>query len=58
MRLLNTATLQVEEFPKSEVPEYVILSHTWGDEEVTLQDVQSGQASSKKGYARLQILLD
>lgn len=29
MRLLNTTSLEVEEFPQSEVPEYVILSHTW-----------------------------
>jgi hypothetical protein len=38
---------------KSQVLEYVILLNTWGDEEVTMQDVQSGQASSKKVYANL-----
>jgi hypothetical protein len=35
MRLLNTTTLEVEEFLQSQVPEYVILSHTWREEEVT-----------------------
>jgi hypothetical protein len=53
MRLLNTSTLVVEEFLQRQLPEYVILSHTWGKEEVTLQDVQSGVASSKDGYAKL-----
>jgi hypothetical protein len=53
MRLLNTSTLEVEEFLQSRVPEYVILSHTWREEEVTLQDLLSGAAPSKKGYAKL-----
>jgi hypothetical protein len=37
MRLINTATLELEEFPGL-VPKYAILSHTWGDDEITLQD--------------------
>ena len=53
MRLLNTSTLQVQEFLESQVPEYVILSHTWREEEVTLQDLLSGIAPTKKGYAKL-----
>ncbi|OAG18683.1 HET-domain-containing protein, partial [Alternaria alternata] len=53
MRLLNTSTLQVEEFLQSQVPDYVILSHTWGSEEVTLQDILSNVAPSKKGFAKL-----
>jgi hypothetical protein len=53
MRLLNTSTLEVEEFLQSQVPEYVILSHTWGDGEVTLLDMQSGEASSKKAYTKV-----
>ncbi|THV00334.1 hypothetical protein K435DRAFT_818340 [Dendrothele bispora CBS 962.96] len=35
MRLINTMTLQVVEFLGIDVPPYAILSHTWGDEEVT-----------------------
>lgn len=38
MRLLNTATLEIEDFVGSDVPEYAILSHTWGDQEVSLQE--------------------
>jgi hypothetical protein len=53
MRLLNTKTLKVEEFFVSEVPYYAILSHTWGKEEVTLQDIQTSQAEQKAGYSKL-----
>ena len=37
MRLINTATLDLEDFMGCEIPPYAILSHTWGSEEVTLQ---------------------
>jgi hypothetical protein len=52
MRLLNTNTLKVEEF-FSKVPSYAILSHTWGKEEVTLQDMQTDQAKQKAGYSKV-----
>lgn len=29
MRLLNTATLEFEDFPENKIPKYAILSHTW-----------------------------
>ncbi|KAJ4128922.1 hypothetical protein NW768_007446 [Fusarium equiseti] len=38
MRLINTTTLEIEEFFDVSIPEYAILSHTWGDGEVSLQD--------------------
>ncbi|KAF2009503.1 HET-domain-containing protein [Aaosphaeria arxii CBS 175.79] len=53
MRLLRTSTIEVEEFIGREIPEYVILSHTWQEEECTLQDVQSGAAKGKKGYTKI-----
>ncbi|KAH8906238.1 hypothetical protein BR93DRAFT_738934 [Coniochaeta sp. PMI_546] len=37
MRLINTTTLELEEF-QGLVPAYAILSHTWGSEEVSLQE--------------------
>lgn len=40
MRLINTATLQLEEFFDKEIPEYAILSHTWGQNEVVLADYE------------------
>ncbi|TQV93433.1 HET domain-containing protein [Cordyceps javanica] len=53
MRLLNTSTLTLEEFFGSAVPEYAILSHRWLDDEVSFQDLQSGRAASKAGYAKI-----
>ncbi|KAL7794228.1 hypothetical protein V8C37DRAFT_72631 [Trichoderma ceciliae] len=45
MRLINTKTLKLEEFPDSKIPPYAILSHTWGNnwEELTFRDVESGR---------------
>lgn len=41
MRLLNAKTLRLEEFPdERDAHPYAILSHTWGDNEVSLQDLQ------------------
>ncbi|KAK3386527.1 heterokaryon incompatibility protein-domain-containing protein, partial [Podospora didyma] len=37
MRLLNTTTLELSNFI-SDIPPYAILSHMWGDGEVTFQD--------------------
>lgn len=38
MRLINTRTLEIQEFFDTDIPRYAILSHTWGAEEVTFQD--------------------
>ncbi|CAI6331444.1 unnamed protein product [Periconia digitata] len=40
MRLLNSATLEFEIFNEESLPEYLILSHTWGSEEVSFQDMR------------------
>ncbi len=40
MRLFKTTTLKIREFIGQGIPPYAILSHTWGDEEVTFQDWQ------------------
>jgi hypothetical protein len=53
MRLLNTATLKVEEHNLRSIPTYAILSHTWEKEEVTLQDMEPGRAKSIAGYPKL-----
>ncbi|TGJ86423.1 hypothetical protein E0Z10_g2393 [Xylaria hypoxylon] len=39
MWLLNANTQELRTF-YGEVPEYAILSHTWGEDEITLQDLQ------------------
>jgi hypothetical protein len=56
MRLLKTRTakLEFEEFWSVNTPLYAILSHTWGEGEVTYQDVQRGNPSPRKaGYAKV-----
>ncbi|KAI8180571.1 Vegetative incompatibility protein HET-E-1 [Colletotrichum sp. SAR 10_86] len=53
MRLLNARTIAVEDFSSRRVPPYAILSHTWEDGEVTLQDMERQTASAKAGYAKI-----
>ncbi|KAI1359592.1 HET-domain-containing protein [Xylaria arbuscula] len=57
MRLLKCATLTFEDFVQRDVPPYAILSHTWGDEEVSFSDMESGDdtaaASSLAGYGKI-----
>jgi hypothetical protein len=38
----------------NQTPRYAILSHRWEAEEVTFQDLESGVASSKAGYRKIQ----
>jgi hypothetical protein len=52
MRLLNTTTNELKEFPEGDVPDYAILSHTWGDNEVTATDLADGLYSGKEAYWR------
>ncbi|KAI8631691.1 heterokaryon incompatibility protein-domain-containing protein [Xylariaceae sp. FL1651] len=54
MRLINTGTLELEEIHGT-TPEYAILSHTWGDDEVTLQEFVecSAKTKGKQGYAKI-----
>lgn len=37
MRLINTTSLRISEFYGDKIPPYAILSHTWGDDELTYQ---------------------
>jgi hypothetical protein len=39
MRLLNVHTLKLESFYEELKPEYAILSHTWGEEEITFAQI-------------------
>jgi len=39
MRLLNVNSLQVEEYSGSTIPAYAILSHCWGDSEVSFEEL-------------------
>jgi hypothetical protein len=54
MRLINTRSRKLEEFVGDNIPEYAILSHTWGNEEVTFQDWSDPEAASgKAGFAKI-----
>ena len=53
MRLVNSSTLKLKDFIQ-DPPAYAILSHRWEDEEVSLQDIASGQAPARKGYAKIE----
>lgn len=56
MRLLNIGTFGFEEFFNDEnVPKYATLSHTWGNDEVTFQDLSGplGLAKTKEGFQKI-----
>ncbi|KAL2255666.1 hypothetical protein VTK26DRAFT_2921 [Humicola hyalothermophila] len=54
MGLINTSTLQLEEFFGSSKPPYAILSHTWEKEEVLFADTANlWRARAKAGFAKV-----
>ncbi|KAK0653041.1 heterokaryon incompatibility protein-domain-containing protein [Cercophora newfieldiana] len=49
MRLINTATMKLEEFVNARnCPKYAILSHRWLDEEITYHEYQDGAKLQQK----------
>ena len=53
MRLLNTSNLKLCEFYDADIPEYAILSHTWGKEEVSLQMLQDSESEKLGGHTKI-----
>ncbi|KAM5347616.1 hypothetical protein ACJ41O_007440 [Fusarium nematophilum] len=55
MRLLNAKTITLEVFNETNTPPYAILSHTWGSDEVTFQEIEaySPRPTSKAGYQKI-----
>lgn len=58
MRLLNVRTRQLEEYHGNDIPKYSILSHRWGDEEVTFNDINGENGppdvfEGKAGYRKI-----
>lgn len=51
MRLINTATFQLEEFFDKDIPKYGILSHTWQQNEVTIGDYKQRVHRKRKRNA-------
>ena len=56
MRLLDTSTLELHEYFDDNIPKYAILSHTWGEEEVSFHDLQNKKPEhldGSKGYMKI-----
>ncbi|KAH7347237.1 heterokaryon incompatibility protein-domain-containing protein [Plectosphaerella cucumerina] len=58
MRLVHTVSLELSDFTLAKPPPYAILSHTWGRDEVTFQDLSARAGSertfqSKAGYTKI-----
>lgn len=54
MFLINTCTLQLHHFHEPRQPRYAILSHTWGDDEVSYSDFSNLEAArSKSSYSKI-----
>ncbi|KAK9794214.1 putative Heterokaryon incompatibility protein-domain-containing protein [Seiridium cardinale] len=57
MRLLNTETHKLGSLEGQEIPKYAMLSHTWGDGEISFQDLNEPQSSTwrqHKAYHKLE----
>ncbi|KAF2451020.1 HET-domain-containing protein, partial [Karstenula rhodostoma CBS 690.94] len=55
MRLLSANSLQLHQFnDEGRLPPYAILSHTWGDQEVSLSDLESDNISLKSGFRKIE----
>jgi hypothetical protein len=53
MRLINTETLELVWFNEP-TTEYAILSHTWGKDEVSLQEFQQPDREYKSGFRKIE----
>ncbi|EXF77987.1 HET domain-containing protein [Colletotrichum fioriniae PJ7] len=49
----TSTNLRLQEFFDDEVPQYIILSHTWGSDEVTFQDLDRPDHTKKRGYVKI-----
>lgn len=53
MRLINSKSYKLVEFMGDDnIPPYAILSHTWGEDEVTLKDMKYPTVRLKARYKR------
>ena len=53
MRLINTSTMEMEEFIGDVHDVYAIISHTWGEEEVSSHQYSTPKARSMAGYRKI-----
>ncbi|KAI1850726.1 hypothetical protein JX266_004008 [Neoarthrinium moseri] len=53
MRLINAETFEIREFTGDCHEKYAILSHTWGEEECSLQHMSKPDVRYRKGYEKI-----
>lgn len=53
MRLINAETLKLHNFKSSFIPKYAILSHTWGDSEITFKELRNINMSLHNARVRI-----
>lgn len=53
MRLLNIYTLKLEDFTGRETPRYCILSHRWGEYEVSFKEYQKALKRDAAGHKKI-----
>lgn len=56
MRLLNVDSFELHEFFDDDIPPYSILSHRWGNDEVSYQDFSAGRKRHSEGYRKIEEL--
>lgn len=56
MRLINVKTYEVVEHMNDDVVQYAILSHTWGAEEIILQEMNllDERIKAKQGFKKIE----
>lgn len=60
MRLLDTTSFIIHEFPGDSTEDYAILSHTWDKDECTFQDIVTRNLdpenfTNPKGFRKIQL---
>ena len=59
MRLIKADTLQIHQFADVDnAPAFAILSHTWGDQECTLRDMEDASIEARAGYMKIKYCCD
>jgi hypothetical protein len=53
MHLVDVRTYKLKSFFTERLPQYAILSHTWGDEEVTFQEMTGDIGRHKAGFKKI-----
>jgi hypothetical protein len=57
MRLINASTFRLEDFVGKRIPEYAILSHTWGSDgdDITFAQFNDPKTSSMPGFSKIRL---